>query len=256
MIIFPALLESEEAVLDSVCDLSPDKVQKMANDFKIDGFDCIDELLRKKKPEAAIVALPHNCYLPAIEKLARAGVHILKEKPFATTLEEGKAIHAIAAETNIKLMITLQRRFHPIYQAFQQLRTKIGRVFHFDARYTLNIHDMENGWRAKKNEAGGGCLIDMGYHSLDLLVWYFGLPESVYAKLGKKNREHQTYDVEDTCSLNLDYGKREDGSQLFGNLFVSRVFPIKEEKLTVLGTKGAIEVQRASITLLSGRNEA
>lgn len=249
----PAILESEHVVLDSICDLNQERIDDVCKICQIDAFQSIDEMLDKKKPDVAVVAVPHNNYLPVVEKLAFAGVNIMKEKPFATTLDEAKAIHAVASQTNIKLMITLQRRFHPIFQAFEQLRTKIGRVFHFDARYTLNVHDLEKGWRAKKNEAGGGCLIDMGYHSLDLLLWYFGMPKSVYANLGIHNKLGQSYDVEDTCSLNLDYAEQNDGEHLFGSLFVSRIFPLKEEKLTVLGTKGAIELQRGSITRMDGK---
>ncbi len=180
-----------------------------------------------------------------VEKLARAHIHVLKEKPFATNLEEAARIHSIVEDTGIKMLITLQRRYNPIFQAFQQLRSKIGRVFYFNSQYTLNVKDLDNGWRAHKDKAGGGCLIDMGYHSVDLLMWYFGLPKSVQAHLSHLNREGQTYNVEDTCSLAFDYGTQNgDETRLFGNMLVSRVFPKKEEKLTVLGTRGSVEIER------------
>lgn len=241
----PALLESEEAELDSVCDMDASKVQQVSAEYSVDGFDNIDDLIAKRRPDFALVALPHNEYEQVIQKLARANINILKEKPFATNLPEAVRIKNIIEETGVKMLVTLQRRYNPIFQTFEQLRSKIGRIFYFDSQYTLNIKDLENGWRASKEKAGGGCLIDMGYHSIDLLMWYFGLPKSVQAHLGHLNREGQSYNVEDTCSLALDYGNQDDdGSRLFGNVLVSRVFPKKQEKLTIHGTKGMVEIER------------
>jgi len=246
----PALLESEEAVLDSVCDIHAEKVQRVVREHAVEGFDSLDELLSRRKPDFAIVAIPHHAYPPVVEKLARANVHVLKEKPLATSLAEAQRIEQLVRETGIKLLVTLQRRYNPIFRAFEQLRTKIGRVFYFDSQYTLNIQDLENGWRSSKEKAGGGALIDMGYHSVDLLLWYFGLPKTVQAQLGYANREGQTYNVEDTCSATLDYGDQGNGARLFGNMLVSRVFPRKQEKLTVMGTRGAVEIERMRIARL------
>lgn len=241
----PALLDSEYVVLDSVCDTDQEKVEQYAKEYSVEGFDSVDDLIAKRRPDFALIALPHNEYEPIVDKLAHANIHILKEKPFATNLEEAIRIDSIVRETGIKMLVTLQRRYNPIFRTFEQLRSKIGRVFYFNSQYTLNVKDLANGWRAEKEKAGGGCLIDMGYHSIDLLVWYFGLPKSVQAHLSRLNREDQRYDVEDTCSMILDYGDQTgDGTRLFGNMLLSRVFPKKQEKLTVLGTRGAVEIER------------
>src|SRR5207248_236976 len=91
-------------------------------------------------------------------------------------------------------------------------------------------------------------LVDMGYHTADLVIRYFGLPSTVRASMSLLNREGQVYDVEDTCHLTLDYHTEVSRSVLFGTVFVSRVYPFREERLTVLGTRGSIVVDRFCIT--------
>jgi predicted dehydrogenase len=129
-----------------------------------------------------------------------------------------------------------------MFIAFNQLRNHIGEPFHFDFRYTLLIPNLEHGWRGSRARAGGGCLLDMGYHVVDLLTWYFGVPSHVEATLQRAGRPSQHYDVEDTCNLRLAY--KRNGSELIGNVFLSRVFPHKEERLTLVGSEGMVVLDR------------
>lgn len=242
----PAVLNSQSFDLDSFCEIDDAKLHSASSEFGIDGFNSLDTLLKDKKPDVAIVAVPHHAYISIIERLASAGVHIIKEKPFATSLEEAVQIAEIVKKGRIEMMITLQRRHNPIFKAFQQLRKHIGRIFSVEGRYTLNIDDLESGWRSSKDKAGGGALIDMGYHYIDLLIWYFGLPDLISARMTSRNKEGQDYNVEDTANLLFDY-QYGDKKSMIGNVLISRVYPRKEEKLTAIGTHGIIELERGKI---------
>src|SRR5690606_18053309 len=244
----PAILEANGVKLDSVCDVSEERVHEISTQYKVDGFTDVETLVKEKTPEMAVVAVPHHVYLPILELLAEKQIPILKEKPLARNLEEAKKIKDLVERTNTKLLVTLQRRFNPIFSVFLQLRERIGEIYNFSAEYTLNIGNLEDGWRASVEKAGGGCLIDMGYHMTDLLMWYFGLPEHVMAHMGKNNREHQEYDVEDTCNVLMKYNPGEQRPrQITGNIFLSRVYPEKKEELRVSGTRGTIVVRRGGI---------
>lgn len=253
----PAIMESGQVELMAVCDADEGRVHAKATELGIDGFTDVKTMLEEKHPDFAVVAVPHDAYLPILKILAAEGVDILKEKPFARNLVEAKEIAELIENTGVKLLVTLQRRYNPIFKAFEQLRERLGRVFHFDARYTLNIGNLESGWRSSLEAAGGGCLIDMGYHTTDLLMWYFGLPHSVQCTLSGNNRDGQDYEVEDTCSVTMDYGTNGDrnGQRLFGNMFLSRVFPDKSEQITVLGTNGSVEIARFGVTRRDNRGE-
>jgi predicted dehydrogenase len=240
----PAVLASDRVTLEAVCDPDPGALEHLPAQSVISTYASVEQMLQTKVPEAAIVAVPHDQYLPILEQLANAGVHVLKEKPFATSLDEAKAIDKLIVATGIHFAVTLQRRFNPIFQVFEQMRHHIGRLLYFDFRYTLNVPSLELGWRRKRESAGGGCLIDMGYHTIDLLLWYFGLPATVRARLITGSRVDQDYDVEDTCLLELAYGSP---GEIVGHVFLSRVHPRKQEVLTVAGTGGLIELDRFAV---------
>lgn len=172
------------------------------------------------------------------------------EKPFAVTCSEALEFHRLVAQNNIFLGITLQRRFNPIFQAFHQLKNRIGRIYSIEGSYVKNIPRLDEGWRSSFNLAGEGALIDMSYHFIDLLVWYIGVPDSVTARLSSGNRPDQYYDVEDTVNLLFDYSEEKGVEKIIGNFIISRVYPKKEERLTVLGTKGVINIQRGKIQRL------
>ncbi len=70
----------------------------------------------------------------------------------------------------------------PLYSTFLQLIDKIRKSFYIEAKYTFYTDKPHEGWRGKKELTGGGRLIDMGYHMVDLLMWYFGLPDKIFVE--------------------------------------------------------------------------
>ena len=246
----PAIKESDKFELIGVVDINEDKVKKFGKSESVPFARDVDSLLKKieTKPDAALVAVPHNGYLSIIETLARKKIHIIKEKPFAVSLDDALEIKKLIEKNNITLQVTLQRRFNPIFCSFQQLIKRIGKVHSIEARYTLNIARLDEGWRATRLFAGGGALVDLGYHYIDLIIWYFGLPDSVTCKLSTGNRDGQIYDVEDTAFLDFSYNDSgSDDERILGSLIVSRVYPDKDEMLVAYGTKGSVAVRRGQV---------
>jgi predicted dehydrogenase len=244
----PAVNESPYHKLSSVCDVNEEKVNEISKKYNVDGFNSCDNLLASKKPDIAILAIPHNEYLPVIKKFASHGVHIIKEKPFAISIDNAIQIASEIERNNVFLGITLQRRFNPIFTAFNQLRHRIGKIYFIDGIYALNIKNLDNNWRSSYNLAGGGALIDMGYHFIDLLVWYMGIPDTVTARISKGNRENQCYDVEDIANLMFDYSESNYQEKTLGRFLISRVHPTKEEFIVFYGTRGTIRIERGKIT--------
>jgi predicted dehydrogenase len=250
----PAILECEHFELVGVVDIEEAKAKEVGATQSVPFSSDVNTLLGKLdfKPDAALVAVPHNDYLPIIKLLAEQKIHIIKEKPFAVSAEDAMQIAKLIKTNNITLQVTLQRRFNPIFNpiflSFKQLVKRIGKLHSIEARYTLNIARLDEGWRASRLYSGGGALVDLGYHYVDLIVWYFGLPDSVTCKLSTGNRDGQVYDVEDTAFLDFSYNDTgEDNERILGSLIVSRVYPDKEEKLVAYGTKGSVAVKRGQV---------
>lgn len=252
----PAIVQSRAFQLVAVADIDPAKASMVAEHYGVAGFSRVEELLDRVSIDVALLALPHHLYLGTMGDLAARGIPIIKEKPFATSLQEARQMQSLIETYHIFIGVTMQRRLNPVFQAFHQLKRRIGKIYSVEGRYVMNIPDLEQGWRASKEEAGGGALVDMGYHYIDLLVWYLGIPQHVTAHLTRGNRPKQIYDVEDTAHLAFDYqcGTSPE-EKMVGSFIISRVYPHKEERLLAYGTEGIIEVERGRIRHLNSQGE-
>ncbi|VVB60736.1 UDP-N-acetylglucosamine 3-dehydrogenase [uncultured archaeon] len=246
----PGLKESQFAELKAICDIDEPKLKECEKKLNVNGYVDYKELLGSEDLDFIIVATPHNIHKEVLEEAAKRKVNVLKEKPFARNLKEAFYFKKLCDESGIVLTTTLQRRFNPIYTTFFQLVDQIGEPFFVDAKYTLFVDNLQEGWRGSKEEAGGGCIIDMGYHMIDMLIWYFGLPDKVHAEFSSKAKPEEKYDAEDTASILFSYE-----NDLYGSLILSRYYPPKTESIKVIGSKGIIEIDRGSIKRLKSNGE-
>lgn len=240
----PAILASPDVELVGVSDVDKEKLKDFSKEnSNIAVYDDAEKLFGSEKLDFVVIAIPHYLHTDITKKAIEHKIHVLKEKPFAMSLKEGKEIKQLAEKNNVKVSLTLQRRFNPIYSTFFQFIDKIGSPFIVDAKYTFYTDAPHEGWRGKKEFAGGGCLIDMGYHMTDLLMWYLGLPDSVAAEISCNAKENISYDAEDTAKIIFNYSSK----CITGSLLVSRVIPPKTEYFDVYGTRGIIHIERGKI---------
>lgn len=249
----PALNSSQDAELIGVVETNKERLDSYLEKNKhIKGYNNIDDFLKyQQNIDFAIIAVPHYLHYEITKKFITKGIHVLKEKPFAISLNQAKELNEIAKNNNAKIMITMQRKFNPIYSTFLQFSDKIGRIFHIDSKYTFYTDNPHEGWRSQKELSGGGCLIDMGYHIIDLIVWYFGLPDKIFAEMTNSAKENFTYNVEDTSRIIFKYEKE----NRCGSIFISRVVSPKEEYLKAYGTRGNIKLERGRIERYSPGGE-
>jgi len=240
----PAIKASRDVELMGVVDVNEKKLKLFLRENKgIEGYTQTDDLLKNQKLDFVIIAVPHYLHYEMTKKALVNKIHVLKEKPFATSLTQGKELKNFAEKNNVQIGITLQRRFNPIYSTFFQLIDKIGKPFYVEIKYTFHTNKPYEGWRGKKELAGGGCLVDMGYHMVDLLMWYFGLPDAIFAEMSCAAKEDIIYDAEDTAQVLFKYGTKD----IWGSLIVSRVIPPKQEYINVYGSRGIIHLERGKI---------
>ncbi|WEH33417.1 Gfo/Idh/MocA family oxidoreductase [Streptomyces sp. AM 4-1-1] len=242
----PGLLGSSRAELVAVCDSDPNALRTQQEAHQVPAFTRAADLLDAVKPDFVIVAVPHHAGRSVIEECASRGVHVLKEKPFGTSPEEAHALAAICARGAVELMVTLQRRFNPIYTSVVQFLDQIGTPFLIDGQYTFHTDDPGAGWRGDVRQAGGGCIIDMGYHLVDLLLWYFGMPNRVMADFSTAAMPEGCYDAEDTAVIQLGYD-----TGLYGTVLLSRWMAPKTEKLHIVGTLGSVLLTKGQVQRLA-----
>lgn len=242
----PAVRAAHAATLVAICDEDPQVRQEQEALLGIPAYSDIHEMLDKEQLDLVVVAVPHHAGREVIEAAASRKVHVLKEKPLGLDLAEALDLADCCDRAGIHLAVALQRRFNPVYETFLDLADHVGKPFFFEARYTLHVDDPGEGWRGQRTTAGGGCIIDMGYHLIDLIIWYFGLPDRVLADLSTNARPDRRYDAEDTAVIQVAY---EDG--FYGSVLLSRYIGPKAEELRLVGSDGIVLLGRTGVRRLT-----
>jgi predicted dehydrogenase len=236
----PALLRRYDVEIVCISDVSKaarEKFFEMYPKLRDTVEVCVDYSgITKVGIDFAIVAIPHDQYLEVSSFLCKNKVPFMKEKPFARTLDETITMATIDDIAKYCFICT-QRRFHPLYnKAFKSLGS-LGKIGSFNATYTLNLPVTASGWRKYANISGGGVIIDMGYHIIDQLIWWFGYPDDIYAKVSNLSTEEDPYDTEDTATIGFSYAK----SGLQGSIVLSRCTGIKIEGYQIAGSSSFME---------------
>lgn len=130
----PGLLASDGAKLVAICDDDPEVVREQQYRQRVPGYTDFREMFKAEHLDLVVVATPHHVGRDVVSAAAEHGIHVLKEKPFATSMDEAKELASVCEQAGIQLMVTLQRRFNPIYTSFLQLADQIGTPFVVDAR--------------------------------------------------------------------------------------------------------------------------
>ena len=179
----PAIVESNKYNLVGVVDIDRDHAIDVSKKYNTEYAVSVSEMLSKLplKPDVALIATPHSAYLEIIEELAENKIDIIKEKPFATSVNEAIRIINLVKKSNISIFVTLQRRFNPIFASVPQLIKKIGVLYAIEAKYTMNISKLDSDWRANSRIALGGHCQTWGIILLTYLCGTLGYQYQSYA---------------------------------------------------------------------------
>jgi predicted dehydrogenase len=191
-----------EAELTAVCDVSPERVQTFADRHGARGYTDVDDMLREAKVEAVVIGTPHPLHAGPAVRAAEEGLHVLVEKPLASTLADCDAMLAAANRAGVLLGVISQRR---LYEPVRRMKEAIdaGKI----GRPALGVFTMyswrepayyqSDPWRGKWDTEGGGVLVNQSPHQLDLLRWFMGPVAEVSGYWANVN--HPGVEVDDTA---------------------------------------------------------
>ncbi|MCJ7695586.1 MAG: Gfo/Idh/MocA family oxidoreductase, partial [Anaerolineaceae bacterium] len=160
----------ELAHLAAVCDINETRAKEMAEKYHADFFTTnYEELLQRSDIDAVILAIPHDLHRDMAVAAAKAGKHILVEKPIAMTLTQADEIIAAAKVNNVKLMTGHNMRYLGQHAKAKELVETgvIGKPYLLTA--TVHVYSNTKGFRTILKHMGGGSLIDSGVHRFDLI---------------------------------------------------------------------------------------
>lgn len=236
---------SREFCLAAVCDALPEK-EELAEQFGVPFFADGQAMYDSGLIDAVIIATPHYWHPPLTFRAARAGIHVLCEKPLASSVGLARAMIAECKKRRVKLGAMLQQRCRPTMVKAKQLidRGAIGDLFRVQmicsSWFRTQKYYDSGQWRGTWDGEGGGVLINQAPHSLDLFQWVgMGLPESIVANIA--TREHKM-ECEDTANLICDYGKGR-----IGYIYASTAEEPGTEELLLIGDKGTMVVDRKTL---------
>lgn len=182
--------------LVAVADISKKALSKAKQCGVKKTFTDYKQMLKDPEIDAVIIALPTHLHLKCAIDASEAKKHMMIEKPIAKNVEEAKEIIEAARRNNVKLMVGYPLRFN---QQFQDLKRRIydgtlGDIEIAIANYVSTgpfFHRTETHaptpvpeWWFQKELTGGGALVDLGSHLINLLRWYFGEITDIKSHLG------------------------------------------------------------------------
>lgn len=165
----------------AICDLNRAAAEQVAADFGIPQvFDDHRQMLKALKLDAVSVCVPNKFHLPVVVDCLQAGANVLCEKPLARTAAEGQKMVDAAKAAKKLLMIQFNNRYRPEAALLKQFvdSGELGDLYFARAGWIRrNGIPGWGGWFTQKEMAGGGPLIDLAVHMLDLTMWLMGNPE-------------------------------------------------------------------------------
>lgn len=165
-------------------------------------YDSLDPVLAESKPDLAIVATPHDSHVPLAEELLRAGVPTLLEKPPARSAPELGRLLKLSHDLQTPLATSLSLHSRIRYQTFiRLLRSPELTDAEVNIRASVPSWQGVDSWRLSRQRAGGGVLIDLGYHYLELLVACLGAPIGMSALLTHADDARSEVESEALVSL-------------------------------------------------------
>ena len=214
-----AIQNISNAKLAGVWSRSLNTAREFASKYNVSYYAEIEDLIQKEKIDLAIVCTPHPFHLNPAKLAANSGAHVLVEKPLASTLEDADKIIEACKNAGVKLGVIRQRRWYePVIRVKEAINSgKIERPV-FGTINMLGWRDKayyeSDEWRGTWKMEGGGVLVNQAPHQLDILLWFMGEIDEVYAVW--RNLNHPYIEVDDTA---LAIIKFKNGG--IGNIIVS-----------------------------------
>jgi predicted dehydrogenase len=174
------IMASVNAELVSVYDINAKANEDVASQFNASASSSIEKLLASDV-QAVYIATPANLHYEQVLACAKAKKHMLCEKPLGMTIEETNEMFSVCKKAKVELGIAFMMRFQSQHQAALKMIQdgKIGKPVYARAQLSCWYPPVEGAWRQDPRQGGGGSLMDMGGHCIDLLEMFFGKVKQV-----------------------------------------------------------------------------
>lgn len=253
--------QSDKCELVAFCDTQIERAEKASKEYGVVGakvYQDYHELLNDKTIDVVHVLTPNVVHAQITIDAFAKGKHVMCEKPMAATYEDAKAMVDAWEKSGKKFTVGYQNRFRPEIQALKRacVNGELGEIY-FGKAHAVRRRAVPT-WGVFPNKAlqGGGPLIDIGTHALDITLWMMNnyqpmsVTGTVFHKLGALQDQAEgnmfgewdakTFEVEDSAFGMI---KMADGSAIYlESAWALNVLESKEASTTLCGTKAGAQV--------------
>ena len=245
-VIMPEFKNCRQSRLAAVVSGDPAKARRVAaeyglSDRSIYSYETFDRIRDNPDVDIVYVCLPNSMHADYTVKAARAGKHVMCEKPMAISSEECRTMISACKKAGKKLMIGYRSHFEAAnLEARRLARTgAIGQRRYFRSEHGFVQGDPSK-WRLKKALSGGGSLMDIGIYALQAARYMTGEePVAVYAHESTDHTDPRFTEVEDRIEFELEFPSGVIGSCM-------SMYSANRNMLILMGDKGRVEMEPAT----------
>ncbi|MEX1223554.1 MAG: Gfo/Idh/MocA family oxidoreductase [Pirellulales bacterium] len=203
-----AIAEVRGAKLVACFDQFPGSADKLAAETGCQAYHTLDAMLADEQVDVVVVGTPSGAHMEPSVAAAKAGKHVIVEKPLEITLKRCDKIIEACAKNNVKLGAIFPSRFHDSCREMKKAidAGRFGKLTIGDAYvkwYRSQAYYDSGAWRGTWELDGGGALMNQAIHSVDLLAWLMGPVEEIRAQTA--TLAHERIAVEDTAMATLRF---------------------------------------------------
>lgn len=234
----PGMMLAENAELVAVMEINMELAEKIRSKYGCKyAYDNYQELIDNPEVEAIYIASPVFAHVEPALAVAKAKKHLLCEKPIAFTVEETKNIIEACKKAGVKYATGYMMRFGAYHMAIKKLieEGKIGNVVSARAQLSGWFPESAKNWRQDKKLSGGGALVDMAVHCIDILEYTIGsLATEVAAFVDTRTF---TYNVDDSANVLI---KLANGAVCYVDAHFNVPDAAVKNRVEIYGTKGSV----------------
>ncbi|MDQ0257974.1 putative dehydrogenase [Evansella vedderi] len=256
--------------LYGVYDYSKDRAVEKGKKYHIDNvYEDLESLFQDPEVDAVSVCTWNNTHAEITIAALQSDKHVLVEKPLSLSVEEALKVEAVAKQSNKTVQVGFVRRFATNTSVLKKFidNGKLGEIYYAKASCLRRLGN-PGGWFADKERSGGGPLIDLGVHVIDVCWYLMGRPKvrsisgNTYTKLGNRsNIENLSFykaadydkandNVEDLANALITF---ENGASLMVDVSFTLHSKNDEIKVQLFGTKGGAELE-PELTIITEEN--
>jgi len=232
----PALSRAADTKLAAICSRELTRAQAVAERFGFArAYDSYEQFLRDETVEVVYICTPNALHADQAIRAAKAGKHVLVEKPMALTRTEGEAMIEACEVAGVRLGVGFHLRHHPAQRDARELiqSGQLGKAFLFDACWVV-ASARRTGWWEDPQMVGAYVLMARGVHLMDLIYYLSGRePESV-TMMSDGQRPDRPLEETAVATLRL-------GEDILATLAASRHAAGTQNSFSVYGTGGSLQ---------------